>query len=75
MDCYYCKAKAKCIAGVMPGSMMCLLNRMHYGGTHADEMPQRQEGAFCMYCGQRLRQIGSERFCNNPSCRNRYENV
>ena len=75
MDCYYCKANAKCSAGVMPGSVMCMVNRLHYGGTHADEMPQRQKGDFCMYCGQHLRQIGSERFCNNPSCRNRYEKV
>ena len=75
MDCYYCKAKAQCSAAVMPGSVMCLINRMHHGGTHADEMPQRQKGDFCMYCGQHLRQIGSERFCNNPNCRNRYVNV
>lgn len=75
MDCYYCKAKAQCSAAVMPGSVMCLINRMHHGGTHADEMPQRQKGDFCMYCGNRLYTSGSVRFCNNPSCRNRYESV
>lgn len=75
MDCYYCKANAKCSAGVMPGSLMCSMNRMQYGGTHADEMPQRQEGDFCMYCGNRLCKIGAVRFCSNTQCRNQYVNV
>lgn len=37
MDCYYCKAKEYCIAAAQPGSMICLVNRMRYGGTHADD--------------------------------------
>lgn len=58
-----------------PGSMVCLVNRMRYGGTHADDAPPRQVGGFCQYCGQPLREIGRERFCNNVNCRNRYVSV
>lgn len=75
MDCYYCKAKKYCMAAAQPGSMMCLVNRMRYGGTHADDAPPRQVGGFCQYCGQPLREIGRERFCNNVNCRNRYVSV
>ena len=75
MDCYYCKAKKYCMAAAQPGSMMCLVNRMRYGGTHADDQPPRQAGGFCQYCGQPLREIGRERFCNNVNCRNRYVSV
>lgn len=68
-------------AGVSPsrvvqrGSVMCLMNRMRYCGTHAEEEPRRQQGDYCQYCGHRLREIGRERFCNNVNCRNRYVNV
>lgn len=75
MDCYYCKAKEYCIAAAQPGSMICLVNRMRYGGTHADDAPPRQAGGFCQYCGRPLREIGRERFCNNVNCRNRYMSV
>ena len=75
MDCYYCKAKGKCMAAAQPGSVMCMVNRMRYGGTHADDRPPRQEGGFCQFCGQPLRQIGEARFCNDVNCRNRFVDV
>lgn len=75
MDCYDCKAKSVCAAVVQPGSVMCLMNRMRYCGTHAEEEPRRQQGDYCQYCGHRLREIGRERFCNNVNCRNQYVNV
>ena len=75
MDCYDCKAKSVCAAVVQPGSVLCLMNRMRYCGTHAEEEPRRQRGDYCQYCGHRLREIGRERFCNNVNCRNRYVNV
>lgn len=75
MDCYDCKAKSVCAAVVQRGSVMCLMNRMRYCGTHAEEEPRRQQGDYCQYCGHRLREIGRERFCNNVNCRNRYVNV
>lgn len=75
MDCYYCKAKGQCLAAAQPGSVMCMVNRMRYGGTHADDRPPRQEGGFCQFCGQPLRQIGEARFCNNVNCRNRFVDV
>lgn len=65
MDCYDCKAKSVCAAVVQPGSVLCLMNRMRYCGTHAEEEPRRQRGDYCQYCGHRLREIGRERFCNN----------
>ena len=58
MDCYNCKAKSVCAAVVQRGSVICLMNRMRYCGTHAEEEPQRQQGDYCQYCGQRLREIG-----------------
>lgn len=74
-NCYTCKAKSECSAAAQPGSIMCMVNRLRLGGTHADEEPVRQPGEFCQYCGQRLRVIGTERFCNNVRCPNRYQNV
>lgn len=76
MSCYNCKAKNNCMSAVQEGSVMCLINKMKYGGTHGEEdLPQRQQGNFCQYCGQPLKTIGVERFCNNPRCQNRYQNV
>lgn len=75
MDCYYCKAKNECMEAAQPGSVVCLVNRMRFGGTHADDRPPRQVGNFCQFCGRPLRQIGEERFCNNVNCRNRFVNV
>lgn len=73
-DCYNCKAKSKCNAAVEPGSVMCMVNRLHYGGTHADDRPTRPP-MHCQYCGQLLKVIGNKRFCNNVSCFNRYQDV
>ena len=46
MDCYDCKAKSVCAAVVQRGSVMCLMNRMRYCGTHAEEEPRRQQGDY-----------------------------
>lgn len=75
MTCNSCKARTHCPAAVKPGSIVCMSNSIRYGGTHADDTPVRQPGDFCQYCGQKLRVIGSERFCNNPQCVNRYVQV
>lgn len=74
MDCFYCKAKEHCIAAAQPGSVVCMVNRLRYGGTHADE-PQRQPGNYCQFCGQPLKVIGNQRFCNNTRCTNRFNDV
>lgn len=39
IDCYNCKEKTKCIAAAEPGSVICAINRLKYGGTHADDAP------------------------------------
>lgn len=74
-ECYNCYAKDKCIAAAEPGSVVCMVNRMRCGGTHADDRPDRKVASFCAYCGKPLKVIGSERFCNNVNCINRYESV
>lgn len=30
---------------------------------------------FCAYCGKPLKIVGTERFCNNVQCFNRFQNV
>ncbi len=75
MSCYNCKAKSLCSVAVEEGSFLCMANRLKYGGTHADEEASRQTGSYCQYCGKHLKIIGTERFCNNPRCVHRYENV
>lgn len=73
--CYSCKAKSVCAAVVQPGSVMCIANKLRSGATHADEESTRQSGRFCQYCGHPLRVIGTERFCNNVNCQNRFNSV
>lgn len=74
-ECYYCKAKEYCIAAAQPGSVVCMINRLKYGGSHADELRTRQAGCYCQFCGQPLKEIGEKRFCNNVQCWNRYNDV
>lgn len=74
IDCYNCKAKSNCIATTERGSVICMINRMQYGGTHADDLPKSRP-VFCGYCGERLRIIGNKQFCNNVYCVNRFEDV
>lgn len=31
-NCYTCKAKSECSAAAQPGSIMCMVNRMRFGG-------------------------------------------
>lgn len=74
-ECYYCKAKEHCIAAAQPGSVLCMVNRMRYGGTHADDAPPRMEAVYCQFCGYPLKIIGRKRFCNNARCLNRYNDA
>lgn len=71
-SCDNCKANKECSVAVEPGSVVCMVNRLRYGGTHADNVASRQAGDFCQFCGHRLRTIGGKRFCNNVNCKNRY---
>lgn len=75
MRCYACKAKEYCSAAVQPGSFVCMVNLMRYGGTHADDTPLRQYGNFCQYCGNPLKVVGSNRYCDNVLCENRFRSV
>lgn len=72
-DCRNCRAKSQRIAVAEPGSVM-VINRLKYGGTHTDDLADRR-ATYCQFCGKPLRIIGTERFCNNVNCFNRYESV
>lgn len=79
-DCSICKARAYCWEAVEPGSIMCGINLMQHGGTKSEpETPRsisvKLSPTFCAYCGKPLKIIGTERFCNNVQCFNRFQNV
>lgn len=74
MSCYDCKAKYICSSAVQEGSVMCLINKIHSGVTHGDE-EQKPQARYCSYCGQPLKITGSQKFCNNVRCINRFKNV
>ena len=76
MTCYDCAAKARCPSYVQPGSVFCLSNQMQTGRTHADDPPPVEgRGNYCRFCGHPLKVIGGQRYCNNPRCFPRYEQV
>lgn len=72
-------------AGVLLGSSGTRLhhvriNLMQHGGTKSEpETPRtisvKLSPTFCAYCGKPLKIIGTERFCNNVQCFNRFQNV
>lgn len=74
-DCSKCPARQSCIAAAQPGSVYCAIKLMQTGASKADmeSATPQQLPDFCPYCGKPLRIIGSERFCNNPRCLNRYQ--
>ena len=75
MNCYYCAAKARCPSYVQPGSVFCIVNQMQTGSTHADDPPSVPQAGYCQFCGRPLKIVGRQRYCNNPRCSHRYEQV
>lgn len=76
--CQSCGAKSYCIEACEPGSIMCLVNRMRSGRTKTDVLSHETVLAspqYCAYCGKPLKVIGTERFCNNVQCLNRFQSV
>ena len=75
--CYNCAARNKCNAAVEYGSVICVLNRMQSGQSKASFIGEQKETkpTYCAYCGKPLKIIGSECFCNNVQCINRYKQV
>ena len=71
MDCSSCGVRFRCPLAAEPGSFACTLTRVMYGG---EESPYRKHGTpkFCQLCGKPLKVIGTERFCNNVQCENRF---
>ena len=71
MDCSSCGVRFRCPLAAEPGSFACTLTRVMYGGG---ESPYRKHGTpkFCPLCGKPLKVIGTERFCNNVQCENRF---
>ena len=79
MNCDTCRARRICEVYVQPGSVMCTLHLMQAGGTKGGERENERKldalAEFCPYCGHPLKIIGTERFCNNAKCLNRYKPV
>lgn len=75
--CYNCAAKHKCSAAVEFGSIICMANRLQSGQSKGSFIGERKtaDAKYCAYCGNPLRVIGTERFCDNVRCINRYVNV
>lgn len=71
MDCSSCGVRFRCPLAAEPGSFACTLTRVMYGG---EESPYRKHGTpkFCPLRGKPLKVIGTERFCNNVQCENRF---
>ena len=71
MDGSSCGVRFRCPLAAEPGSFACTLTRVMYGG---EESPYRKHGTpkFCPLCGKPLKVIGTERFCNNVQCENRF---
>lgn len=71
MDCSSCGVRFRCPLAAEPGSFACTLTRVMYGG---EESLYRKHGTpkFCPLCGKPLKVIGTERFCNNVQCENRF---
>ena len=75
--CKNCAARFVCSLEVEYGSVACLVKRMQRGQTKGDFLNNPQadcnEARYCRCCGTPLRIIGTERFCNNLLCAQRYK--
>lgn len=73
-DCSTCPARQSCLAVAQPGSVYCVIKLMQTGASKADMEPAEPKPlpTYCPYCGKQLHIIGSERFCSNVNCLNRY---
>ena len=72
MDCNSCGVRFRCPLAAEPGSFMCILTRAQYGGQKERPYQTPVTPKFCPICGKPLKVIGTERFCNNVQCENRY---
>lgn len=72
MKCSSCRVRSRCCLSIEPNSLECIETLTKYSGD--EERPYRTPGTpkFCPICGKPLRVIGTERFCNNVQCENRY---
>ena len=73
-----CGAKNYSIEARAARSYIVLVNRLRTGRTKVDVLSHEAEPAnpqYCAYCGKPLKVIGTERFCNNVQCLNRFQSV
>lgn len=75
-ECTYCKAAPTCSTACEYGSIMCMFKRLQCGQTKSD-IPRvsDEQPRYCAHCGQPLKVIGTETFCDNVRCVNRYQNI
>jgi len=72
--CYGCAAADQCPTACQYESIMCTMKRMQSGQTKGQLMRRRGEyKTHCPACGQLVREMGIERFCNNVKCIERYK--
>ena len=72
-NCYICPERDECSVAIDCGSIMCQVKRMQSGTTKGDVAKKETRPTTCSKCGQPLRVIGQERFCNNVQCVERYK--
>lgn len=72
VDCVSCRVRFRCPSKAEPNSLACILTLTTYG--QREESPYQTPGTpkFCPICGKPVRVIGTERFCDNVQCVNKY---
>lgn len=79
-ECRGCESIDECPTAVQPGSLMCLSKRMSNRQTKGQQIKAADGytptlGGNCRICGNPLRIIGTQRFCNNLNCLNIFVEV
>lgn len=80
MDCEHCDAKKHCFPFTEPESYGCLGAHILYNRITGNKKNQmlyykKLKETYCLYCGNPLKVVGKEKFCNNPSCQKRFANI
>lgn len=74
MNCSSCEARHTCLLTIDPNSIACMEHLILESVPKAMESPCQTPSTpkFCPICGKPLKVVGTERFCNNVQCENRY---
>lgn len=72
MDCVSCRVRFRRFSKAKPNSLACILTLTTYGQREESLYQAPGTPKFCPIFGKSLWVIGTERFCNNVQCENRY---